>query len=140
MFLRWISFVAVLIAISGCGSEPAYKGPQRFALSGKVTLDGAPVDGGTISFLSMAPKANPSGGPISAGTYTVPEERGANAEMYRVEIRWLKPTGEKVKDDDTGGMIDVVKEVIPAKFNTQTELKADVKADKTTFNFDLSSK
>lgn len=128
-----------MLALTGCGSEPAYKGPQRIPLSGKVTLDGTPLNGGTISFIAVG-KGNPSGGQITAGTYSVPEEQGANAGSYRVEIRWSKPTGEKVKDDDTGGMIDVVKEAIPAKYNTQSELKAEVSADKKTFDFDLSSK
>jgi hypothetical protein len=35
---------------------------------------------------------------------------------------------------------DVKKETIPAKYNSQTELKADVKAGANTFNFDLVSK
>jgi len=127
------------MTLTGCGSDPPYKGPQRFPLSGKVTFDGMPVDGGTISFIGPG-KSNPSGGSISSGTYEVPEDRGANADTYRVEIHWLKPTGEKVKDEDTGGMVDVVKEVIPAKYNTQTQLKADVKEGNTKFDFDLSSK
>ena len=134
-----MSLATVVLALTGCGSEPAYQGPQRIPLSGKVTFDGVPMDGGTISFIAVG-KGNPAGGPITAGTYSVSEEQGANAGSYRVEIRWLKPTGEKVKDDDTGGMIDVVKQVIPAKFNEQSELKADVSADKKTFDFAISSK
>ena len=139
MIFRLMCLATLLCAVSGCGSEPAYTGPIRIPLTGKVTIDGAPVGGGTISFIPTA-KGNPAGGEISNGTYTVSEEKGANAGPHRVEIRWLKPTGEKVKDSDTGEMVDVFKESIPAKFNDQSELKAEISADKKTFDFDLSSK
>lgn len=138
-FLILCSFLCGLTVI-GCGGEPAYQGPKRFALSGKVTLDGMPVDGGTITFVALAPKQNPTGGSIVKGEYVIPEERGGNIGAYRVEIHWLKPTGEKVLDNDTGEMIDVVNDGIPAKFNTETELKAEIAADKTSFDFNLSSK
>ncbi|MFM9964476.1 MAG: hypothetical protein ACKV2Q_25015 [Planctomycetaceae bacterium] len=139
MIVRLLSLATVMLSLTGCGGEPAYVGPKRIPLSGKVTLDGAPLSGGTISFLAIG-KGNPAGGQITAGTYSIPEEQGANAGSHRVEIRWSKPTGEKVKDADTGGMIDVFKEAVPAKFNEQSELKAEVSADKKTFDFDLSSK
>lgn len=131
--------VLLVSVMFGCGSGPAYQGPQRIPLSGKVTLDGTPVDGGTISFIPTV-KGNPAGGPIVNGTYTVSEEQGANEGAHRVEIRWLKPTGEKRKDDDTGEMIDVVKEVVPEKFNIQSELKAEIKSDKKEFDFNLVTK
>lgn len=139
MIVRLLSLVTVVLSFTGCGSEPAYEGPKRIPLSGKVTLDGAPLNGGTITFIA-AGKGNPAGGQITSGAYSIPEEQGANAGSHRVEIRWSKPTGEKVKDDDTGEMIDVFKEAIPARFNVQSELKAEVSADKKTFDFDLSSK
>lgn len=139
MIVRLLSLVTVVLSLTGCGSEPAYEGPKRIPLSGKVTFDGVPLNGGTISFIGVG-KGNPAGGQIMAGTYSIPEEQGANAGAYRVEIRWSKPTGEKVKDTDTGEMIDVFKEAVPAKFNVQSELKAEVSADKKTFDFDLSSK
>jgi hypothetical protein len=140
MVIRFMALMLLALTMLGCGSGPAYQGSKRFALSGKVTLDGTPIDGGTISFIS-ATKGNPAGGPISAGTYSISEEQGANEGSHRVQISWLKPTGAKVKDnDDTGEMIDVVKEVVPEKYNTKSELKAEVSAERMTFDFDLSSK
>ena len=129
----------VCLCLLGCGSEPAYVGPARYALSGKVTLDGAPLDGGTISFIPQS-KGNPAGGPIAKGEYSVAPDNGANAGSYRVEVRWLRPTGEKYKDDDTGQMIDVVKEAIPPKYNESSELKAEISAEKKSFDFELNSK
>jgi len=48
---------------------------------------------GTISFLPAdGADIRISGGPIENGEYVVPEEKGANAGKYRVEIRWSKKT------------------------------------------------
>jgi hypothetical protein len=132
-------FLVCLFAF-GCGGGPAYTGAQRFSLSGKVTLDGMPVSGGSIVFVPQSSGLNPSGGEIQDGQYSVPEERGANAGVYRVEIRWPRPTGKKIMDEDTAQMIEETAEAIPSKYNTQSELKAEVAKGKTTFDFDLKSK
>lgn len=135
--------LAFSVGLLGCGGgAPAESGPARYAISGKVTLDGQPVESGMISFLPPVETApvRVSGGPIAAGAYSVPKEKGANAGTYRVEIRALKATGKKVKDPDMGGEKDVMVESIPAKFNDKSILTAEVAADKTTFDFDLQSK
>ncbi len=134
--------LTLLIGLPGCGGAPAESGPARYPLSGKVTLDGQPVESGSISFLPPTEQApvRVSGGTITAGAYSVPKEKGANAGSYRVEIRALKPTGKKVKDPDLGGEKDVMVEAIPAKFNEKSILTAEVAADKTTFDFALQSK
>ncbi|OYW15607.1 MAG: hypothetical protein B7Z55_14955 [Planctomycetales bacterium 12-60-4] len=121
----------------GCGQTAPYTGETRFPVQGKVTFNGEPVNGGTIAFIQQDEKSRPAGGPIVNGTYRVTENQGPNASTYRVEIRWLKPTGAKRKDDDTGEMVDVVKEVIPKRFNDQSELSASVSHEKLDFNFDL---
>ena len=82
-----------------------------------------------------------SGGPIKAGAYSVPEETGATAWKYRVEIHWSKPTGRKVHDIDTGEEImDELAEGLPPKYHQNSELTAEVSSDQTTFDFDLQSK
>jgi len=140
---RLISAVALLGVLAGCGSSPDdYEGPRRFAVTGKVTLDGAPVDGGTIAFVPQDEKSRPCGAPIVAGQYTIPEPQGPNEGHYRVEVRWLKPTGKQHKDStDTGEMVDEVAQVVPPRYNDQSTLTAAVSATSTTFDFvDLTSK
>jgi len=135
LFAALVSVVAVM----GCGGK-AYEGAERLPLTGKVVFDGQPVDGGTITFVPTIDKARPSGGTIVNGEYKVPEEKGANGGAYRVEIHWYKPTGKKIPDSDTGGLVDEVADVIPAKFNTQSTLTAEVSASKNQFDFDLTTK
>lgn len=138
MIMRLGACSLLLLAVIGCGK--ADSGPPRFVLEGTVTLDGNPLDGATITFLPTNLKNRPSGGPISHGKYSVPQGQGANAGEHRVEIRWPKPTGKQVKDDDTGGMIDVLAEGLPARYHDLSELKADVGPDKTKHDFELTSK
>ncbi len=140
IFIPFLGLVLAFGTVSGCSKSP-YEGEQRFPLTGTVTLDGEPVDGGTISFIPSVETKRVTGGPIAGGKYTVHENSGANAGEYRVEIHWLKPTGEQFLDkDDTGEMIDVVAEAIPQKYNTSTELVAEVSASQTEFDFSLTSK
>ncbi len=138
----WLPLCTAALAgvLIGCGSEPAYDGPPRIPISGKVTLDGQPIDGGTISFLPQNQDQRPAGGPIVNGEYSVPREKGGNEGRYRVQINWLKPTGQKVKDSDTGGMVDVAKESVPSQFNTASTLEVTLSEENNVHNFDLKSK
>lgn len=131
-----------LLSIGCGGGNPADSGPTRYALTGQVTLDGMPLESGTISFLppSEMDSLRVAGGPITNGTFSVPREKGANEGTYRVEIRSLKPSGKKVPDPDMGGMIDVMVEAVPPRFNDKSELKAEVGPGKTEFDFVLISK
>jgi hypothetical protein len=131
-----LAFLGILFA--GCGQR-VYTGEQRFPLSGKVTVDGQPMEFGVISFLPQD-HGRVSGGPIKSGTYSVPEAMGATAGKYRVEIRWNRPTGRRVRDPYGEEIMDEYKEGLPAKYHTNSELTADVFAKLTTFDFDLKSK
>ena len=140
----WLSFVCLSLGmiLPGCGGGPAYEGPKRFAVTGKVTFDGEPINGGTIAFIPDNDKHNPSGGSIENGVYSIPVEKGPNEGTYRVAIYWHKPTGEKIKDSDTGEMIDAVKQVVPAKFNDGTQLQATITAEAAAagMNYEVTSK
>ena len=137
--LRLLLLVPVLLSLAGCAR--GYDGPERYPLAGKVSYDGEPVDAGTISFLP-ADGANLriSGGEIVDGAYSVPEEKGANAGKYRVEIRWSKKTGKKYFDRDLQMEFDVRKEGLPPRFHEKSELTAEVGASTKTLDFHLKSK
>jgi hypothetical protein len=127
--------LSLAAAAAGCHSRD-YDGPRRYSLTGKATYQGAPIDFGSISFIP-ADGQRVSGGLIENGAYAVPEEKGANAGKYRAEIRWLKLTGNKKRDPDSGEMYDERKEALPAKYHENSELSVEVSAEKTNFDFDL---
>lgn len=138
--MRLVCALLLAIGLLGCGGEPPYKGDKRYAVQGTVTFNGEPVNNGTIAFVGESgdPAKQFTGqGIILDGKYSIEEGKGPNAGKYHVVIRWSKPTGKTRKDPDTGEMVDVVKEVIPKKYNEVTELRADVSAASTTFDFKL---
>lgn len=142
--MKYLPLTLILFLFAGCSGKE-YEGPKRYAVSGKVTFDGEPVDGGIISFIPATEqppdKQRTSGGPIVGGEYALAEGQGLNEGEYQVEVRWSKPTGKQIKDTaDTGGMIDVTKNVIPDKYNVVTELRAKVGSGTNKFDFDLKSK
>jgi hypothetical protein len=124
--------------LAGC-SGPKYKGDKRYPLSGEVTLDGQPVDLGSISVIPEGSKGGASGGVINEGKYDVPEEKGPTAGTYRVQINWLKRTGRQLRDPESGEMYDERREALPEKFHTKSELTVEVPAPDNRHDFTLKS-
>jgi len=132
-----ICCLALCAVLSGCGG-PKYKGDKQYPLAGDVTFDGQPVDLGSISFMPQG-KGRSTGGVIKDGKYAVPEEMGANAGTYRVEIHWLKRTGRQLRDAETGEMYDERREAIPDKLNTNPDLTIEVPQPENRHDFKLKS-
>jgi hypothetical protein len=124
------TFAFAVVFLAGCS------GSSR--LEGTVTLDGQPVDGGTISFINSSGQNGNAGGQIQGGKYSI--ESKVPPGTYKVEINWLKSTGKSIPNkSDPGTMQDETKQVIPMEYNVQTKLTAEVKSGSNTFNFDLKS-
>ena len=121
---------AGLAACMGCG-------PPGASVSGQVTLDGAPLDDATISFVPQAEGQRQAGwATIAGGQYSIPAESGLGTGHFRVEIRALRATGEKTNDPT---MI-ASREVVHARYNSQSELTAEIKPGPNVANFAVKSK
>ena len=129
--------LALCAALAGCGG-PKYSGDKRYPLTGEVTFEGQPVDLGSITFLPDGP-GNACGGVIKDGKYDVPEEMGATAGTYRVEIHWLKRTGRQLKDAESGEMYDERKEALPPKAQSNSDATIEVPLPKNRLDFKLKS-
>lgn len=126
---------ALLVIVAGCGTS------HRGAISGAVTLDNQPVDGGMISFFPNGRDAGPSACTmIQAGRYTIPASSGPAIGANRVEIHWYRKTGKKVPGLVPGRENDVLAEAIPDRYHAKSELTADVKPGNNEFDFSLKSK
>jgi hypothetical protein len=136
---RTATFV-LAVAVIGCGE--GRDNLPREPISGKVTVDGQPLDEGTISFVSADGKGPPAGGKIENGEYSIPRRDGPVPGDHRVYIFSPKPTGQKVKDNSEPNVLrDVRAETLPSRYNAKTELKADIKAGgSNTFDFQLTGK
>src|SRR5262245_28470773 len=136
----FLGLAVVLALLNGCGGAKGYTGEKRHPLSGKVTVDGQPMESGVISFLPEEKGGRVSGGPIKGGAYSVTEAMGANAGKYRVKINWNKPTGRRGKDAYGDEMMDEYKEGLPAKYHSNSELTVEIPAKQNTFDFELKTK
>ena len=70
----WLGVVLVIVtAVAGCGRNPL----GRLAISGKVTLNGRPLEQGTIAFEPTVRQTGvASGSNIVDGSYSIPTEKG----------------------------------------------------------------
>jgi hypothetical protein len=121
--------LACLVLSGGCGGSTA-------TVEGAVTYDGKPVPAGAISFLAADGKGGSGGASVIDGAYRVPPEPGLKPGTYKVEIRWAKPTGKKFKSE-SGDILDMTEEGLPEKYNTKSDLKAEVKPGSNKIDFDL---
>jgi hypothetical protein len=118
LFCRFLAaFIACSAALgcSGSREEPTYD------VSGTVTIDGAPLADGFINFESEPPDGKPVGSAqITKGNYATK----ARAGKKKVTITSNKSTGEK----DSGGF-DITVNWLPARYNANSTLTAEVTAE-----------
>ena len=128
---RGFAIAGLLVALTtfvGCE-----KNDGLCLVEGTVTLDGSPVADGMISFgPTIGSSGTATGAKIVDGKYSA---RASAGEMS-VAIRAQKK--EISQDPDHGETISLT-ELIPEKYNQNSELKASIKPGKNTFDFDLKS-
>lgn len=127
-------FAALLLAAAlvGCSSEKS-----GGTVKGAITLDGQPVVAGQILFVSVDQSTPSAEGTITAGQFEAVVPPGEK----RVEIRAPKITGKKkMYDTPDSPTVDTVVELLPAKYNVNSELKLTVDGTSQEHNFDLQSK
>ena len=115
-----------------CGCE---QGPRYYEVTGTVSLDGKPLEEAGIIFSPMDSSLGPEPSTIKNGQYSLRALEGKK----RVEISASKIIpGSKVRG---AGGEPVPEEYLPAKYNMNSELTADVKpSGPNKFDFDLKSK
>ena len=127
-----ISFVAVLVGCGGSGS-----GLQKVVISGTVTLDGNPIVDGNVRFYPIeGTKGAVSGGPIHDGVYTAHGKGGVPVGRHRVEIQAYRPAKGQPSSSE-GALIE---QYLPARFNENSTLTAEVSPESEKLDFALTSK
>lgn len=134
--LTWMSWLI------GCGGGPA-NGP----VTGKVTLDGQPLENASVMFRPVA-KAKSKGEAVPAsygrtdkqGTFHLSEpisgKAGALVGTHDVVIDVVDKA-----DMDSDAAARQPRRRLPKKYNSETELKFEVKAaEANVANFDLKTK
>jgi len=136
--LRFLAVTVLIGMCLGCGSEG---GGDRAAVEGKVTFDGTPVEDGAINFAPAAGTKGPStGGQIKGGRYSLPAAAGPFVGRHRVEIHAPRPTGKKIANPyKQGETVDELKDAVPARYNTASTLRGEVKPGRNTIDFELTT-
>lgn len=143
---RWayspLSMTVVGLMAIGCSGGGGDDKPRE-PVSGTVTLDGQPLPEGVIHFLPAggAGEAIASAtGKIENGRFSIPREQGPVPGSYKVSIGHTDQPEGRVKIDlkKIAKKAAGAKELIPAKYNSQTTLKAEIpKGGKSDLNFPL---
>ncbi|NLE39896.1 MAG: hypothetical protein GX621_17905 [Pirellulaceae bacterium] len=132
----FLLLVAAVAAASGCGEN------RRQGIEGTVTFDGRPIPNGNISFIPQGDARGPAAGAvIKDGRFAIDPAKGTFAGTFRVEIVAARETAEAVVDPVTGERVSLREQYIPAKYNVESELTADIKeGEPNRLEYDLTSK
>jgi hypothetical protein len=123
-----LHILAVVALCAGCA--PA---SDMVEVSGEVTWNGMPVPNGMIVLQPVDPKTPPAGGQIRDGKYQLRSKPG----KMRVQIEAVRATNQV--DPATGTPLGEM--YIPARYNTQTSLEAEISSDGANrFDFPLQEK
>jgi hypothetical protein len=141
-----VCFLAIVLSLSvlqGCGG-PADDLPRQ-AVSGTVTFKGKPLEAGMIQFQPISAGVATAGGAgIKDGKYAIDQSEGLVPGQYQVKITSnTAASGQPASGPPAmpGDAPPPPKEPIPAKYNSQSTLTANVtKEGPNTFPFDLKEK
>lgn len=133
--LPFVAVVAVLL-VAGCGGNS-----DRHAIHGQVTLDGQPLAAGYFSLRPMPGTRGPTAGAeIRDGQFRIEQAGGPFAGTMRVEITASRP-GKSTFRDDAGMVQHSYEQFVPARYNTASELTAEVPTtNDAPLKFELTSR
>ena len=143
---NWV-YIGLLLtsgAISGCGPS----GPPRVEISGSVTLDGAPLESGSIAFIPEEGVIGPmAGGEINKGVYRIAPTDGPTIGPHKVEIRAWREAGQvdvkgvanSTGGPSGGGAVAQMEMYVSADYNTNSKLHVAVEQGENQHDFDIES-
>lgn len=130
---RIIACGALLITLLGCSDAPG----KSLSVSGKITLDGKPLDDATVGFVALTegipPKYRYKAATTEAdGSYKI-------EDIYPAEYTVTLTQGPDA-DEGIAAPNAIAGNTKLTEFGPNSPLRAAVSADKTLFNYDVVSK
>lgn len=128
----WTCFLAALLvtALAGCGSGKA-------TVTGKVTLDGQPLEKGTISFEPVDGATSSAEGPIAAGAYSLEVPPGP--KLVRISATKVIGQRQVYEGDPNSPVVDNVEQMIPPQYNAASTLNVEIKGGSSQHDFALKT-
>lgn len=122
---------AALLAFTGCSESTTHGTVQ-----GTVTLDGEPLPEGVVRFVPTDRSTGTASAAITNGEYSATVPIGLN----RLEFSAPKVTGkQKMYETPDSPTVDVVTELIPERYNLQSELQLQVDSGTSQHSNELLS-
>ena len=135
-----IGCVLIGCGLAGCGGGEPW---ERASVSGAVTVDGRPLEAGTITFVPADGVAGPKAtAAVADGFYSLPIGHGPAAGPHRVEIRRRDPGLSRYDERAPATFAanpPAASPALPANYNTATTLSAEVLPPACSFNFYLQT-
>jgi hypothetical protein len=127
-----LPFLLVCTLLAGCSDDSG-----KATISGTVTLDGQPLKDGTIRFVPVDGQTPTAEAVITDGQFSVEVPHGEK----QVSISSSKVVGKRqAYDAPDSPTVDMVEEVLPPRYNVQTELTITVAEENEPANFALTSR
>jgi len=117
-----------LFTLSSCGSSG-----RLSTIMGTVSVDGQPVESGTIHFQSNASSASSGGALVQAGNFQVLSEDGFEPGEYAVVLQAFRKTGQVINDPQKGKV--EVAAAIPLSNSPQKVTVGQDNADNLSLNY-----
>lgn len=136
----WLMLLLASMTGIGCGDVP--EGPLRAAVSGTITLDGKPLEEGTVVFVPTEGTAGPRiTVTVANGQFEADAEHGPVVGQHRVEIQ--STCGPAFDDEqmvsslaEKPQRLNVV--IVPPVYNTNSQLTASIQEGiQNALTFDL---
>ena len=133
-----IAGLSLLFVAAGCGGTNPL---DRKALDGDVTLDGQPLARGSIEFVPTDGGPVSSGAVIRQGKFAIAEKQGLPPGAYQVRVYSPTRSASPATPEEAierGDSLEPGIERIPPRYNTATQLTAEVTASgENEFQFTL---
>ena len=135
---QFLPSLALLGFVIGCGaSDPLH----RQAVSGQVTLNGAPLDSGVVEFSPQGQGTQTGGAVVQAGRYAIGRSQGLPPGKYLVRLYAATTSAQAAPSGPPGpSQGPPAQERIPASWNSQSNHVVEVvKKGKNTFDFTVQT-
>lgn len=120
-----IGFALLVMSFAGCGKTGAELAP----VTGRITLDGKPLEKADILFQPDGSKPPSAGRADADGRYELAYKRGVMGGSVGSNTVRITISPDVVANPPN----------IPARYNTESELKKEVKSGQNELNFDLTT-
>lgn len=128
--VRRILLAACFISLIGCGEKTT--GPKLYRVAGIVNFAGEPLKTGELVIRTTDGK-HAAGSTIDNGKFKF----DAPAGMSIIEVTSTRDVPGEFREENPGEKVPVKEQFIPAKYNTESTLKLEVKGNVNDVKFDL---